>query len=50
MSADDASSFMISTLKGFQLTADEAEHIADVYNEVEFASIYSNVNALIKIR
>ena len=34
MSADDASSFMISTLKGFQMQADEAEHIADVYNEV----------------
>lgn len=34
MSADDASSFMISTLKGFQMTAEEAEHIADVYNEV----------------
>lgn len=47
MSADDASSFMISTLKGFQMQAEEAEHIADVYNEVNVASTYSNVSASI---
>lgn len=34
MSADDASSFMISTLQGFQLATEEAERIVDVYNEV----------------
>lgn len=34
MSADDASSFMISTLQGFQLATEQAEHIVDVYNEV----------------
>lgn len=34
MSADDASSFLVSSLQGFQMATDEAEHIIDVYNEV----------------
>ena len=34
MTASDASSYMISTLQGFQFAAKEAEHIVDVYNEV----------------
>ena len=35
MTSDDASSYMISTLQGFQLATEEAERIVDVYNEVE---------------
>ena len=31
---DEANESLISTLKGFQLEADQAEHIVDVYNEV----------------
>lgn len=34
MSADDASSYLISTLQGFQLAADDAESVIDKYNEV----------------
>ena len=34
MSADDASSFLISSLQGFQLGAEQAEDIVDKYNEV----------------
>lgn len=34
MSAEDASSFMISTLQGFQMTAEESESIVDKFNEV----------------
>lgn len=34
MSAEDSSSYLISTLKGFGKAADEAEDIVDVYNEV----------------
>ena len=34
MSADDASSYLISTLQGFQLTAEKAESIVDKFNEV----------------
>ena len=42
-----ANESLISTLKGFQLEADQAEHIADVFNEVDLlASYYSNVIAL----
>lgn len=44
---DTANESLISTLKGFQLEADQAEHIADVFNEVDLlASYYSNVIAL----
>lgn len=44
---DDANESLISTLKGFQLSADQAEHIVDVFNEVDLlASYYSNVIAL----
>lgn len=31
---DEANESLISTLKGFQLAADQAEHIVDVFNEV----------------
>lgn len=31
---DEANESLISTLQGFQMTADEAEHIIDVFNEV----------------
>lgn len=42
-----ANESLISTLKGFKLEADQAEHIVDVFNEVDlFASYYSNVIAL----
>ena len=34
MSADDASSYLISTLQGFQLASDQAESVIDKYNEV----------------
>jgi len=34
MSADDASSYMISTLQGFQITAEKSEEIVDKFNEV----------------
>lgn len=34
MSADDASSYLISTLQGYQMAADEAEDIVDKYNKV----------------
>lgn len=44
---DVANESLISTLKGFQLEADQAEHIVDVFNEVDLlASYYSNVIAL----
>lgn len=44
---DAANESLISTLRGFQLEADQAEHIIDVFNEVDlFASYYSNVIAL----
>ena len=33
-SASEASSYLISTLKGFDLVADDAEHVLDVINEV----------------
>lgn len=42
-----ANESLISTLKGFKLEADQAEHIVDVFNEVDLlASYYSNVIAL----
>lgn len=34
ISAEDASSYMITAMKGFKIAADDAEHIVDVYNEV----------------
>lgn len=34
MNADDASSYLISTMRGFQIAADDAEMIVDKYNEV----------------
>lgn len=34
MSADDASSYLVSTLQGFQLGVDKAEQIVDKYNQV----------------
>lgn len=34
MTADDASSYLVSTLQGFQMNADEAIDIVDKYNEV----------------
>lgn len=34
ISTDEASSYLISTLKGFELDTSEAEHIVDVYNEL----------------
>jgi len=34
MSAEDSSSYLISTIKGFGKSAEEAEHIVDIYNEV----------------
>ena len=34
MSSDDASSYLISTLQGYQLAADQAEDIVDKYNQV----------------
>ena len=34
MSADDASSYLVSTMQGFQIAADQAEDIVDKYNEV----------------
>lgn len=44
---DTANESLISTLKGFQLEADQTEHIVDVFNEVDLlASYYSNVIAL----
>lgn len=44
---DQANESLISTLKGFQLEADQAEHIVDVFNEVDIlASYYSNIIAL----
>lgn len=42
-----ANESLISTLKGFQLNADQAEHIVDVFNEVDILASYcSNVLAL----
>lgn len=35
LSASDAAQILISTMKGFDLTVDEVEHIADVINEVK---------------
>ena len=35
MSAEDASSYLVSTMQGFQLAADQAESIVDKYNEVD---------------
>lgn len=46
MTADDASSYLISTMQGFQIAADDAMTIVDKYNEVDFASIYSNIYAM----
>ena len=44
---DEANESLISTLQGFKLEADQAEHIVDVFNEVDLlASYYSNVIAL----
>ena len=44
---DAANESLISTLRGFQLEADQAEHIVDVFNEVDtLASYYSNIIAL----
>ena len=34
MTADSANSYLISTLQGFQMSADQAEEIVDKYNEV----------------
>ena len=34
MTADSANSYLISTLQGFQMSADQAEGIVDKYNEV----------------
>ena len=34
MTAEDTSSYLISTMQGFQLATDQAERIADKYNEV----------------
>lgn len=46
---DEANSSLISTLQGFKLQADDAEHIIDIFNEVDkLASYYSNVIACIK--
>ena len=43
----EANESLISTLKGFKLEADQAEHIIDVFNEVDtLASHCSNVMAL----
>lgn len=42
-----ANESLISTLKGFQLQADQAEHIVDVFNEVDILASYcSNTIAL----
>lgn len=47
MTIDDANESLVSTLQGYKLAADDAEHIVDVFNEVEkIASYYSNVIAL----
>lgn len=47
MTQETSSSGLISALKGFQLEADQAQHIVDVANEVNIAaSMYSNVYAL----
>ena len=35
LSASDAAQILISTMKGFNLTANEVEHVADVINEVK---------------
>ena len=35
MTADDASSYLISTLQGFHIAADDAEAVIDKYNEVK---------------
>ena len=35
MSAEDTSSYMVSTLQGFQMTTDQAMEIADKFNEVD---------------
>lgn len=35
MTQESASSSMVSTLQGFQLAADQAEHIVDAFNEVD---------------
>ena len=44
---NEANESLISTLRGFKLEADQAEHIVDVFNEVDLlASYYSNVMAL----
>ena len=44
---DTANESLISTLRGFKMEADEAEHIVDVFNEVDtLASYYSNIIAL----
>lgn len=44
---DEANESLISTLQGFKLEADQAEHIVDVFNEVDILASYcSNVIAL----
>lgn len=44
---DEANESLISTLRGFKLEADQAEHIVDVFNEVDILASYcSNVIAL----
>lgn len=44
---DEANESLVSTLKGFKLEADQAEHIVDVFNEVDILASYcSNVIAL----
>ena len=40
---DEANESLISTLKGFQLEADQAEHIVDVFNEVSNNEAISSV-------
>lgn len=45
LSASDAAQILISTMKGFNLTTDEVEHIADVINEVKlFVTSLNRVN------
>lgn len=44
---DTANESLVSTLKGFNLAAEDAEHIIDVFNEVEILASYcSNTKAL----
>ena len=58
LSASDAAQILISTMKGFNLTANEVEHVADVINEVsnnfavsssDISSGLANVSAVAKM-